>query len=71
MPTLDEIRHDGLEALRARLGITGTIRFLQMFSNGKGDYTKLRRVWVDRTSMDDLMASIKKNRKQKQRAKKS
>ena len=71
MPTLEEIRQHGLEALRDRLGVAGMIRFLQMFSNGEGDYTKSRRAWLDKTSLDDIMAGIKQNRKRKQRPKKT
>jgi len=52
--TLDEIRREGLAALHERLGRAGTIRFLQQFGNGSGDYAKERHAWVDRTSMADL-----------------
>ena len=40
--TPEQIRHHGMEALRRELGVVGMIRFLQMFSNGKGDYTAER-----------------------------
>jgi hypothetical protein len=53
-PTLEEIRRNGLEALRQRLGRAGMIRFLQQFETGRGDYTQARREWVDRLSLDDL-----------------
>jgi len=52
--TLDEIRRDGLAALRQKLGPTGMIRFLQQFGQGRGDYAKAKHAWVDRTSMKDL-----------------
>ena len=52
--TLDEIRREGLEALRERLGRAGMLRFLQQFETGQEDYTRLRREWVDRTSLDEL-----------------
>ena len=36
-----QIRKDGLQALEEKLGVVGTIRFLQQFDNGgNGDYTK-------------------------------
>ena len=36
-----EIRKIGLQALEEKLGVVGTIRFLQQFDNGgSGDYTK-------------------------------
>ena len=52
--TLDDIRREGLAALRERLGPAGTIRFLQQFGGGRGDYSKQRHAWVDQTSMADL-----------------
>ena len=52
--TLDDIRREGLAALRERLGPAGTIRFLQQFGGGHGDYAKQRHARVDRTNMADL-----------------
>jgi hypothetical protein len=52
--TLDEIRREGFEALRERLGRADMIRFLQQFETGRGDYAKERHEWVDRTSLDDI-----------------
>jgi hypothetical protein len=52
--TLDQIRRQGLAALRSKLGRAGMIRFLQQFETGHGDYAKERHAWVDRTSMGDL-----------------
>jgi hypothetical protein len=52
--TLDEIRRQGLAALRSKLGRAGMIRFLQQFETGHGDYAKERHAWVGRTSIDDL-----------------
>ena len=52
--TLDEIRREGLDALRQRLGRAGMARFLQQFESGNGDYAKARRKWVDKTSLDDI-----------------
>lgn len=60
--TLDEIRREGLAALRQKLGRAGMIRFLQQFSRGNGDYAKERHAWVDRTSMDDLRKAAKRIR---------
>jgi len=51
---LDQIRREGLEALRERLGKAGMIRFMQQFETGKGDYAKERHEWVDATSLDEI-----------------
>ena len=61
--TLDEIRHEGLIALRERLGPSGMIRFLQQFETGTGDYAAGRHEWVDATSLADLKALAAKRRR--------
>jgi len=38
----NEIRYLGLEAIKKELGIAGFVRFMQLFDNGSGDYTKER-----------------------------
>ena len=37
---LEKIRREGLKALKDKLGVEGTIKFIQMYSDGTGDYTK-------------------------------
>ena len=37
---LERIRREGLKALKDKLGVEGMIKFIQMYSDGKGDYTK-------------------------------
>lgn len=54
--TLEEIRREGLDALRERLGVVGMIRFLQQFENGTGDYARERHAWVDEFTIDSLQA---------------
>ncbi len=60
--TLDEIRRQGLAALRQKLGRAGMVRFLQQFGSGSGDYAKERHAWVDRTSMAELRRAADKVR---------
>jgi len=52
--TLDQIRREGLTALRQRLGRSGMIRFLQQFESGSGDYASERHRWVDSLSLDEI-----------------
>ena len=52
--TLDEVRREGLEALRERLGRADMVRFLQQFETGRGDYSKERHEWVDRVTLEDI-----------------
>lgn len=67
--TLDEIRREGLDALRARLGPDGMIRFLQQFELGSGNYARERHEWVDRMSLEDLRDLSNISRKPKRRKK--
>ena len=36
---LERIRREGLKALKDKLGVDGMIKFIQMYSDGKGYYT--------------------------------
>ena len=53
---LERIRREGLQALKEKLGIEGMIKFIQMYSEGKGDYTKERREtlegWTEKEKED-------------------
>ncbi len=44
--TLHEIHTEGMDALLKALGPVDMIRFLQMFDEGKGDYTQERKTWL-------------------------
>jgi len=52
--TPDEVRREGLEALRERLGRADMIRFIQQFETGHGDYARQRHEWVDATTLEDV-----------------
>ncbi|MBD1855479.1 MULTISPECIES: hypothetical protein [Leptolyngbya] len=57
--TQQEIVRQGYQALVDSLGVVDAIRFIQHFSPGQGDYTQERREWLDRTSLTDLLTSMK------------
>ncbi|MCC7290945.1 MAG: hypothetical protein IT449_02650 [Phycisphaerales bacterium] len=61
--TPDNIRREGLKALRERLGHAGMICFLQQFETGHGDYAAERREWVDRITMDDIKQAARQPRR--------
>nr|WP_017654167.1 hypothetical protein [Fortiea contorta] len=60
MKTQNEIIKQGYDALINSLGITDTIRFIQYFSSGKGDYTKERHQWLDKKTLVDVLQEIEK-----------
>ncbi len=59
MKTQNEIIKQGYDALINSLGVGDTIRFIQYFSSGKGDYTKERHQWLDEKSLMDVLVEIK------------
>ena len=60
--TLHEIRTIGFEALLRELGPTGTIRFIQQYETGHGDYTRDRRRWLPKKNVKEIGEQIVKER---------
>ncbi len=56
---VSEISRRATHILFKEMGVADTIRFLNQFSVGRGDYTKERNTWLDDISMDDVIARIK------------
>ena len=61
--TLNEIRTIGFEALLRELGPAGAIRFLQQYETGRGDYTRDRRKWLPKKSVQEVGRQIVKERR--------
>ena len=59
MKNQHEIIKQGYDALVHSLGITDTIRFIQYFSPGKGDYTKERHQWLDEKTLENVFEEMK------------
>ena len=59
MKTQNEIIKQGYDALINSLGVADTIRFIQYFSPGKGDYTKERHQWLDEKSLAEVLVEMK------------
>ncbi len=59
---LSEITKEALEVLSKEIGIANTIRFINQFTMGYGDYTQEReRIFEDMT-LDEIVNEIKKVR---------
>lgn len=54
-----EIRMIGIEALRNALGPVGTVRFIQQYDMGYGDYTKEKQEKPD-ISLDEIDDLLKR-----------
>ncbi|MCE2440340.1 MAG: hypothetical protein J4F39_13035 [Candidatus Latescibacteria bacterium] len=59
---LSEITREAIEVLSKEIGIANTIRFINQFTMGYGDYTQEReRIFEDMT-LDEIVNEIKKVR---------
>lgn len=60
--TQQEIISQGYQALVNSLGVVDTIRFIQHFTPGQGNYTKERHEWLDTTPLEDILTSMRQSR---------
>jgi hypothetical protein len=60
--TQQELVRQGYQALVDTLGVVDTIRFIQHFSPGQGDYTRERHEWLDKISLENIFTSMKQRR---------
>jgi hypothetical protein len=65
---ISEISRRATHILFKEMGVVDTIRFLNQFSIGQGDYTKEREKWLGDISMDDAITQIKAERNKAQSA---
>ena len=61
--TLNDINIKAITLLSSKLGTADTIRFLNQFTTGFGDYTEERKKVFDKMSMDEIVTEIKARRK--------
>jgi len=54
-----EVSRLATHILFREMGVVDTIRFLNQFSVGRGNYTKEREKWLADISLDDAIAQIK------------
>jgi hypothetical protein len=59
---ISEISRRATHILFKEMGVVDTIRFLNQFSLGQGDYTKEREKWLGDISLDDAVSQIKAHR---------
>jgi hypothetical protein len=60
---LSIINENATKILVQEMGIVDTIRFINQFSFGCGNYTEERRKTVDMMSLDDILAGIENMKK--------
>jgi hypothetical protein len=62
---LSEITRHAIELLSKEMGIVDTVRFLNQFTTGYGDYTTERESLFKDLTLDEIVASMKKAPTQK------
>ena len=60
--TQEQIRVIGLEVLARELGPTGLVRFLQLYEQGSGDYTRERADLLPPLNATQIAEKIRENR---------
>lgn len=61
--TLNDINKEAILALNNAIGIANTIRFLNQFTNGYGNYTEEKEKMFENMSLNDIVKEIKEMRK--------
>jgi len=64
--TLNEIHKQGIDALVKVLVPVDAVRFLQIYDQGSGDYTKERKQWLEKDP-DKYLAAVLAHGKKKSR----
>ncbi len=60
---LYEINHRAIKILCQEIGVVNTLRFIQQFSTGLGNYTLDREAFFKEKTLPDVLEEIKKRRK--------
>ena len=63
---LSKLNQQVTDALIREVGIVDTIRFLNQFRSGYGDYTTEREVLFQDMTTEDIISDIKAHRKEKE-----
>ncbi|MCB0110941.1 MAG: hypothetical protein KDE53_33705 [Caldilineaceae bacterium] len=59
---LAEITQDAIRILFREIGVVNTVRFINQYTTGYGNYTEERRELFADETLDDLIAEIKQRR---------
>jgi hypothetical protein len=65
-----QLAADGFAAVVEKLGMADAIRYVQLYHQGDGDYTRVRHQWLDRVSHEEiaaLMSKVEKNTPRKRK----
>ncbi|MBS0261464.1 MAG: hypothetical protein JSS02_05860 [Planctomycetes bacterium] len=57
---LSEVNHLAIRLLSEQMGIVDTLRFVNQFTTGQGDYTKERDALIHGLTLDEIVSAIEK-----------
>ena len=60
--SLSEINRQATDILIREMGVVDTLRFLNQFNVGSGDYTREREQWLGDLSLEQITSEIKAKR---------
>jgi hypothetical protein len=60
---LAEITHLAFQVLYKEIGITNTVRFINQYTTGYGNYTEERKALYNDMTLDDIVTEIKQKKK--------
>jgi hypothetical protein len=63
---LAEITHEAIRVLCKEIGIVNTVRFVNQFTTGYGNYTEEREQLFADMTLDDIVSEIRDNRQNPQ-----
>ena len=62
---LDKLNDDAIRILCREMGAVKTIRFLNQFDSGQGNYAEERQKWLDEQTVDEIAADIRRLKRQR------
>ena len=63
---LSEVNHQAIRLLAENMGVVDTIRFVNQFTTGHGNYTEERDALFGRLTLADILAAIENKRRGQQ-----
>jgi hypothetical protein len=64
MKPLNAITQDAIKILCREIGVVNTLRFINQFTTGQGNYTEEREQLFGNLSLNEIVSEIKQTRKQ-------
>ena len=58
-----QLAADGFAAMVEKLGMADAVRYVQLYHQGAGDYTRERQAWLDEVSHDQIANLMAKTQK--------